>query len=125
MTDEKRMLIVEDQADGGEVIAEILSFHGITADVATSAEAGLELLRHQHYDAALIDLFLPGMDGLAMIQLIRQLPGGEALPTIACTAYHSAKVRRDVLEAGFNAYLSKPVGKDSLMLAVREVLGEG
>jgi CheY-like chemotaxis protein len=104
-----RILIVEDEPDGQEVAVELLSHFDIQTDVAGTAEEALVLLNQNQYSAAIIDLALPGMDGLELIRLIRSNPSISNLPCITYTAYHSSLVKKQAFEAGCNAYLSKPV----------------
>src|SRR4051812_453089 len=104
-----RILIVEDEPDGQEVAVGILGTVDIVADVAGTAEEALDLLEQRSYTAALIDLALPHMDGLTLLKTIRSNPATTSLPCIAYTAYHSSLVKKQALEAGCNAYLTKPI----------------
>jgi CheY-like chemotaxis protein len=113
------ILVIEDEEDSGEVMADILEYHGLGSMVATNAEIGLELVASNDFDAAIIDLALPGMDGIAMVRKLRAMAGYETLPCIACTAYHTSKVRQEALAAGFDAYITKPLTQASLMTVLR------
>jgi CheY-like chemotaxis protein len=104
-----RILVVEDEYDGQQVVSRILKYMGIQADVAGTAEEALELMGSQRYDAALIDLALPGIDGL---QLLAHIRGNAATADMLCvmvTAYHTSQVKKQALDAGFNAYFPKPI----------------
>ena len=104
-----RMLIVEDNIDGQEVIARILQHHHIDFDLATTAEEALGYLAGNDYDAAIIDLSLPVMDGWSLQKIIRQQADTASLPCIAITAYHSVELVEQAFADGFRAYFSKPI----------------
>jgi CheY-like chemotaxis protein len=103
------ILIVEDEPDGQEVMAGLLGQFKIAADAVGTAEEALDRLSQYDYTAAVIDLELPRMDGLALLKAIRNNPTTANLPCIVCTAYHSSLVKRQAIEAGCNAYLTKPL----------------
>lgn len=117
-----RVLVVEDEVDGGDVVAGILGQHDILTDIAITAEDALQLLEGNQYDAAVIDLALPGMSGFDLVQRIRQHERYAALPCIAYTAYHSSKVRYEAKESGFDAYLEKPLDRKLLITTLHELL---
>jgi two-component system, cell cycle response regulator DivK len=104
-----RILIVEDEPDGQEVVVALLGEFDIAADVVGTAEEALDRLAQRNYTAAIIDLALPHMDGLELLKTIRSNPVTVSLPCIAYTAYHSSLVKKQAIEAGCNAYLSKPL----------------
>ena len=102
-------LIVEDEPDGQLVIAGILEFFNVATDSVSTAEDALQSLAAHHYQAAIIDLALPGMDGLELVRTIRQNPATANLPCIAVTAYHMSSVKQQALDSGFDAYFAKPI----------------
>jgi len=118
-----RILIVEDEPDGQEVAMEMLGSFGITADVVGSAEEALNLLEQHPYSAAIIDLALPQMDGLTLLKTIRKNPATSHLPCIAYTAYHSSLVKKQALEVGCNAYLTKPVDYNRVLTELTRIIG--
>lgn len=103
------ILVVEDEQDGREIAESLLGHFGIKTDVASTAEEALKLLATNHYTAAVIDLMLPGMDGLQLARAIRGNPQTAALPCIAITAYHSGTMRRQAGEAGYDGFYPKPL----------------
>jgi len=116
------ILVVEDEPDAREVMAEVLGQHEIATDVVGSAEEALSLLAERQYTAAVIDLALPGMDGLALIRKMRSNPQTADLPCVAVTAYHSSLVKKQALDAGCNAYMSKPVDNGYLLRELERVI---
>lgn len=116
------ILVVEDEADGQEVVAELLSHFHISSDAAPTAEEALNLLANKAYTAAIIDLALPGMDGWELLQAIRGNPKLANLPCIAITAYHTSVVRQQAIEAGFDAYFPKPLDDTSFVREVSRVI---
>jgi CheY-like chemotaxis protein len=103
------ILVVEDEPDGQEVVAAILGHFDIATHVVSTAEEALDVLTQQRYTAAIIDLALPHMDGLELLKAIRSNPNVADLPCIAYTAFHSSLVKKQALEAGCNAYFTKPL----------------
>jgi CheY-like chemotaxis protein len=120
---EIRVLIVEDEADAAEIIAALLEHSQVTADHVSNAEEAYHTLMQVDYDAVIVDLFLPGMDGLELIRRIRQQPRLAALPCIAVTAYTSSAMKKRAYEAGCNRYYSKPLDSTELARGMRELLG--
>lgn len=121
----QRILIVEDDADGQEVVATIVNALQLPYDVAGDAAQALELLAAygSQYQAAIIDLALPGqVDGLQLIAHIRADSTLHALPCLAITAFHTSKLREQALQAGFNAYLAKPLDPHTLAAQLQELL---
>lgn len=106
---EHRVLVVEDDRYGSEVVMRMLKHREIDADIASTAEQALTLLGQNSYSLVITDLALPKMDGWGLLKTIRENPKYEALPVVAITAFHDAKVAREALEAGFKAYFSKPL----------------
>jgi CheY-like chemotaxis protein len=116
------VLIVEDEVDGQEVVEGILGYFNIATDVAATAEEAIQLLAQQRYTAAVIDLGLPGIDGLELMRLIREQQALAGLPCIAITAYHTSQLKREALEAGFDAYFAKPLDDTSFTRELERVV---
>lgn len=116
------VLIVEDDRDGQEVVQGILGYFNIGADIAGDAEEAIALLSQSAYTAAVIDLGLPGIDGLGLVRIIREQDTLSTLPCIAITAYHTSKLKHEALEAGFDAYFSKPLDDTSFIRELDRVV---
>lgn len=122
MTSPYRILVVEDDPDGQEVIARILRYHRIDNQMAMDAEQALALLHQMPFDAAILDLSLPGMDGWSLLAAIRADPALAGLRCIAVTGYHSPEMAVRAVEAGFAAYFPKPVEATSFVRELQHVL---
>jgi CheY-like chemotaxis protein len=105
----KRVLIVDDNTDALEVMAEALSLLGYRAHPASNAQQALELAERVHPDLALLDIGLPGLDGYELGKRLRALPGLQSLTLVALTGYGQASDRARSQSAGFAAHLVKPV----------------
>lgn len=116
-----RILVVEDDPDGQEVVARMLRYHKVNVDVVYTAEEALDLLRSNEYQGAIFDLALPGMDGWKLLETVHG--EGYALPCVAVTAYHSADVAVKAIEAGFVAYFPKPLETTSFVRELERVIG--
>lgn len=117
-----RVLIVEDDQDSGEIVEAMLKLDGLDPDMAATAEEAITMLKANVYDAAVIDLMLPGMDGLDLARNIRNSQTLANLPCIAITAYGSGGLRRQAAEAGYNVYYAKPVAQGDLIGAIHRLL---
>lgn len=87
-----RVLVVEDDPDGQEVVAVMLRHHRIAADMVFRGEEALELLAQNPYTLAIIDLSLPGMDGWTLLNSIQRNPQTANMPCVAITAFHSPDI---------------------------------
>lgn len=117
------VLAVEDEPDGQEVIIGLLSYFGVQVDMVSSAEEALHFLNERAYHAVILDLALPGMDGLSLLQTIRGNEFTAALPCLVITAYHSSLVKKQAIDAGCNAYLTKPLQETDLYRELNRLLG--
>lgn len=122
-----RVLIVEDNPINMEVAKEVLSQYRATPLTAHSGEAALDIMTHGHQsiDAILMDVQMPGMDGLETTRAIRALPGAADIPIIAITAHAMASDRDRCLAAGMNDYLSKPLNPNALLDTLLRWRGHG
>ncbi|MEP7285314.1 MAG: response regulator [Chloroflexota bacterium] len=118
----RRILVVEDDMDGREVVQHILRYHNIPADIVSDGEAAIEQLVLQDYAAAIIDLSLPKIDGWTLLSTIRSDPKTAKMPCVAVTAFHSAEVAIKAIEAGFVAYFPKPLDPTSFVRELERVL---
>jgi CheY-like chemotaxis protein len=116
------VLIVEDETDAAEILDSLLRHYNLAADHVSCAEDAYEALLEQPYDAVIVDLFLPGMDGLEFMRHVRQDHRLASLPCIALTAYNSSGIKKQAYDAGYNRYYAKPVNPDDLMQGLSEIV---
>ena len=115
-----RLLLVEDDPMIGDAIRVGLKREGFTVDWVRRAEAGGEALRTEPYELALLDLGLPGGDGLTLLKAIRGK--GMSLPVLIITARDAVADRVAGLDAGGDDYLVKPFDLDELAARIRALL---
>jgi CheY-like chemotaxis protein len=121
-TQNKHLLIVEDEPDGQEVVSRMLEYVGVTSDTVAMAEDALSYLDQNTYHGIVIDLMLPQMDGIELIKQIRQHPSISNLPCIAITAFHTSAVKQEALASGFDTYMSKPLDDTAFIRAIDNML---
>ncbi len=115
------ILIVEDDIDARELLLDWFETWQIRAHAVPDAEEALRVLELQAYNAILIDLALPGLDGTSLLEKIRGQKKAY-VPCVAMTAFDNNSVRHHSLEAGFDAYLEKPLNEKALFETVTRVL---
>lgn len=120
-----RVLLVDDDPLQLEMSGALLQSRGILADKTTQPDKILELLRAKPYDVIFSDIQMPGTDGFALVQLIRQSgqPGAATIPVVALSA-NSEKTEKEYQEAGFTAYLNKPFTSTRLFEVLEKVSGK-
>ena len=119
----KRVLVVDDIATNRLVAITYLRIMGATPSEVGSGEAALALLASAVPDVVLLDMLMPGLDGLTSFARIRALPGAAGqVPVIAMTADATEGQRRRYLDAGLNGYVSKPLSPEALSTAITAAL---
>ncbi len=118
-----RVLVVEDSAIARDILGRYLRSWGMTAGVAVAASAALESLREraaagEPYDAAIIDLHMPDMDGFALARTIQREPALAATRLLLVTAFDERDQAEQALRSGFAAYLTKPLKQSALFAAL-------
>jgi CheY-like chemotaxis protein len=119
---ERRILVVEDDMDGQEVVEHILRHHNIQADIVSTGEEAIAQLATKEYSAAIIDLALPQIDGWTLLETIQANTSVAPIPCVAVTAFHSAEVAVKAIEAGFVAYFPKPLDPTSFVRELERAL---
>ena len=104
-----RILVVEDNAANMTLAVYLLETTGHTVLTATDAEAGLASARAEHPDLILMDIQLPGMDGLEATALLKQDDATRAIPVVALTALAMKGDEERILAAGCDGYIAKPM----------------
>ncbi len=113
-----RVLVVEDDRAQGLFAQSVLQGAGMEANVVTDAEAVLQALGRGRPDLILMDLHLPGVDGMRLTAMIRQQPGMELLPIVFLSGDPDPERQFEVLDIGADDYLSKPIRPRHLIAAV-------
>lgn len=117
-----RILIVEDNPANMKLATLLLHKAGHTALCAVDAETGLTLARAERPDLILMDVQLPGMDGMAATALLKKDPATAAIPVIALTAMAMKEDREKTKVAGCDAYIAKPLRYQELFAAIDALL---
>src|SRR5258708_783323 len=119
------VLIVEDNVDAAESLSMLLEFLGHEGRLETTGAAALETLRSKDFQAVLIDIGLPDMDGYEVARQIRMLPGSRTKLLVALTGYGQEEDKRRALSAGFDQHLVKPVDVEHLQNLLTGSAGSG
>ena len=121
----KRVLIVEDNEKNMKLFRDVLQATGYSTLEATTGEEAVELSLSQAPALVLMDVQLPGIDGVGALEMLRQNERTASIPVLALTAQAMSGDRERFLEAGFDGYLAKPVDVGALIEAVREHCDRG
>jgi two-component system cell cycle response regulator DivK len=121
----KRVLIVEDNEKNMKLFRDVLQATGYSTLEATTGEEAVELSLSQAPALVLMDVQLPGIDGVEALERLRQNERTASIPVLALTAQAMSGDRERFLEAGFDGYLAKPVDVGELIEAVREHCDRG
>ena len=116
------ILLVEDNDNNRLLVRDVLQATGYRVVEASSAEDGLRMAAEQRPALILMDIQLPGMNGIEALQRLRADPATRAIPVIAVTASAMTQDRRQIMAAGFDGYQPKPISVKGFLQAVREML---
>jgi CheY-like chemotaxis protein len=119
------ILIIEDNERNLKLVRDVLRFNGFRTAEARTAEDGLALASSRPPDLVLLDLQLPGIDGIEAFRQLRASPPTAGIPVVAVTASAMKDDRERVLRAGFDGYLEKPISVRELPGQVRAFLTAG
>jgi two-component system cell cycle response regulator DivK len=122
MTRHPVVLIVEDNPRNLKLARDVLNHAGYDTLEAASAEEGLALAHERHPGVVLLDIQLPGMDGVQALRSLRADPATADIPVIALTAFAMKADRERFLAAGFDHYVEKPLDIHELRRQVAAVL---
>ena len=120
-----RILIIEDNLANMKLASLLLGNAGHAVLRALDAETGLTMARAELPDLILMDIQLPGMDGLAATALLKQDAATAAIPVIALTAMAMKEDREKSRSAGCDAYIAKPLRYQELYQAINQLLAQG
>ncbi|HXE96838.1 MAG TPA: response regulator [Dongiaceae bacterium] len=119
-----KILIVEDNENNLCLIRDILTFHGYEVLEATDGQEGVAKARALMPDLILMDIQMPGMDGMTANGILKGDPATSGLKTIALTSFAMQGDQERFLAAGFDGYLSKPINTRELPGLVKQWLEE-
>ncbi len=115
----ERILIIEDDEGILRILRRALAYEGYQVDTAVDGESGLASARDHHPDLVILDLMLPGMDGIEVCQRLRQ---ADNIAVLMLTARDSVQDRVQGLDSGADDYMVKPFELDELMARVRALM---
>ena len=115
-----RLLLAEDESAMSEALEDILTYHRYVVDTVDNGEDALEYARSGGYDGIILDIMMPGMDGLEVLSALRS--DGYATPVLLLTARGEIEERIRGLDAGADDYLTKPFAMGELLARVRAML---
>jgi CheY-like chemotaxis protein len=122
--DGKKILLVEDNPVNRRLAVFLLRAHGYEVREATTAMEAFEILQTDQPDLIVMDIQLPGMDGLEITRKLKEQPATADIPVIAVTSYAMKGDREKALAAGCVGYVTKPIDKNTFIQEVAARLGD-
>lgn len=116
------ILIVEDNEKNRRLVRDVLQFKGYQTIETETGEEGVELARSRQPALVLMDIQLPGIDGITALRRLRDDPATRGIRVMAVTASAMTQDRQTILAAGFDAYQSKPINVKGFLEAVEALL---
>lgn len=116
------ILVVEDNDKNRKLVRDLLSVTGYQLLEVETGEDGVRVARERHPALILMDIQLPGINGIEALRQLRTDPSTAAIPIIAVTASAMTQDRQKIMAAGFDAYQAKPISVRPFLALVREVL---
>jgi len=118
------ILIVEDNEQNRRLARDLLRVHGYRTVEAETGENGVALAAEHRPDLVVMDIHLPGISGIDALGMLRAAPVTRAIPVLAFTASVMPQDRSDIMAAGFDAFVSKPINLEAFLGAVAGALGK-
>lgn len=119
------ILIVEDNEKNRKLVRDVLAYKGFRTMESESAEEGVRLARAHRPALILMDIQLPGMNGIDALRSLRADPQTRDIPVIAVTASAMNHDRQKIMAAGFDGYQHKPLNIRGFLEAVERIVGKG
>jgi two-component system, cell cycle response regulator DivK len=116
------ILIVEDNDKNLKLVRDVLQVKGFSTIEAGTAEDGIKLAAERNPDLILMDIHLPGINGIEALKVLRADAATSKIPVIAVTASVMQQDRKLITEAGFDGYVGKPINLKEFLDAVRDIL---
>jgi len=119
---DKKILLVEDNPVNRRLAEFLLRSQGYQVRAATNAQEAFDTIKAERPDLILMDVQLPGMDGLEATRKLKEEPTTRDIPVVAVTSYAMKGDREKALAAGCSGYITKPIDKDTFVREVATVL---
>jgi len=119
---DKKILLVEDNPVNRRLAEFLLRSQGYQVRAATNAQEAFDTIKAERPDLILMDVQLPGMDGLEATRKLKAEPATRDIPVVAVTSYAMKGDREKALAAGCSGYITKPIDKDTFVREVATVL---
>jgi two-component system cell cycle response regulator DivK len=116
------ILIVEDNEKNLKLVRDVLQVKGYETLEAGTAEDGLQIARERVPDLILMDIQLPGMNGIEALKALRAEPVTAGIPVVAVTASVMQQDRQRIMHAGFDGFIEKPIKLRGLLDTVQQAL---
>lgn len=116
------ILIVEDNEKNLKLVRDVLQVKGYETLEAGTAEEGIQLARERAPDLILMDIQLPGMNGIEALKALRAEPVTAGIPVVAVTASVMQQDRQQIMRAGFDGFIEKPINLRGLLDTVQQAL---
>jgi len=120
-----KILIIEDQPTELKLAHHVLDAAGHTVHAIAAAEEAFTSIREDRPQIILLDLVLPGMDGMTLVRMLKKDPQTRDIPVVAVTCYPEKFSKAAALQAGCDAYLVKPLSTRTLPQDLSDVLTRG
>ena len=119
------ILLVEDNEKNMKLARDLLQYHGFQTIEATNAEDGIELAKDRTPKLVLMDIQLPGMDGVTALGQLREDKATSTIPVVAMTASVMKEDRERFDKAGFDGFITKPIDVRAFPQQVRDAIARG
>ena len=120
MSELASILVVDDEPIMQEILGDFLREEGYSIDIAGSGEEGVELAQESSYDCAIVDLMMPGIDGIETMQKLREID--TSLPVIVVTAFASVESAVEAMKRGAFEYITKPFKNDEVLVVLQKAI---
>ena len=114
------ILVVDDEPIMQEILGDFLREEGYSIDIAGSGEEGVDLAQKSSYDCAIVDLMMPGIDGIETMQKLRDIDA--SVPVIMVTAFASVESAVEAMKRGAFEYITKPFKNDEVLVVLQKAI---
>lgn len=119
----KRILYIEDNPSNMLLVRRIIEAEGYEMLEATDGETGWDMIARERPDFILMDLYLPGIDGLELTRIVKSDPQLQSIPIVALTAHGDVEIEEAARRAGCDGFLHKPANVQQVRDTIRQFLG--